>query len=821
MKSLVFFDFIWVLIGVNGFGSVYNSGKVEFSEKPLGYKEPPIINVIEASDGNGATCLPNYYPLQDYDPMNPKSVPTYNLPKYDESFRVGPNLELDPDVKILLDSLTLEEKAGQMVQIQVGMFLGCDGLINVTAVEAIIDEWKIGSVFEATQNHGGRWNINSPQRFANLSNTIQSIAIRKGSKIPLIWGLDTIRGANYVKGATTFPAPVNIAATFNPIHAYNSGSIGAKDTRAAGVHWAYSPLADINRQKLWSRNFENFGEDPFLVGQMVYQNIKGLQGNYKLDRSKVAACIKHFIGYSDPQNGKDRDPTHIPLQELAEYFIPPFKKAIDAGVATVMEAFGQLNGQSIAISKKILRNLLRDQLNFNGTLITDWGEVNAQWERYFTAFDIDDSTFQALSNTSIDMSMTADDIEYANSTINLVKSGKIPISRINESVGRILQLKKDLGILQTPYSNPSLIDTVGSAQDVELARNAARESIILLKNDCNVLPISKKDKVLFVGAALDSIGYITGAWSVHWQGATELEGNDVFGGYGESILDGIKKITGDSVNYIRGYNVSGFKVDDYDHILQLARKADKVVFCLGEKPSTEGIGDIDTLSMARDQYEAVKNVAEQTSTPIILLLAQNRPFLLGELSKSACGIINANLPGPYGGLSVAEILYGEVSPSARQPYTYPKFDSQAQLVYYTPIANNYDPEFSFGQGMGYNNISYSQITVNSTDLRPGSPISISITATNNGKWIQNEPALMFTTQKVKREYVPERHRLRSFRKQRILPGESKTFKFSLSAEELSFIDEKLDSVTSEGPVIITINAFNKNSMSTLIYLHER
>ncbi|OMJ17584.1 Lysosomal beta glucosidase [Smittium culicis] len=783
--------------------------------------QQPVIDVIGVKKQNGVVCLPDFFPLKDYDPMRPASVPTYSLPKYDEENFTGPNAELDSDVLALLNSLTLEEKAGQMNQVHIDMFIGCDGLINITAAEIIFEEWKVGSVIELALDQIRRWNINSPQRFANFTNTIQSIAISRGSRIPVIWGIDTIRGANLIKGATMFPAPINMAATFDPTHAYNMGRIGAKDTRSAGLHWAFSPLADISRHKMFSRNFENFGEDTYLSGEMVYHNVKGLQGDYKNDRTKVAACVKHFIGYSSPKNGQDRDNVEVPWNILLEYLIPPFKRAVDAGVATFMENYGQVNHQSTILSKKLLNELLRDQLGFNGTLVTDFAEVNNQWNWYNTAFDAEDSTKISLLNGSLDMAMTASDNLYANSTINLVKAGLVDIKRVDQSVGRILQLKKDLGLFQNPYADPSLIDTVGSNQDVVLSRNAARESLILLKNEKRVLPLATTDKVLFVGAAFDSINDITGAWSVHWQGATEYEGDNIYDIYGETIRAGVKNVTGSEPNYIIGYNITGNRSVGYDDVVKAARMADKVVFLLGEKPSTEGIGNIKTLRMAKDQYNLVRSVSQQTETSIVLLLAQNRPFSLEELVTDASAIMNIGLPGPYSGIPIAEVLYGKASPSGRQPYSYPKLDYQAPVTYYTPQWNEYDPEFAFGQGMGYNNITYSEVTVSSTDLSPGKPIKVSVTATNNGIWEQNEPVLMFTTQLVRRSYVSEHYRLRAFDKHVIAPGTSKTFTFTLTAEEMSFIDLDMNRALAEGPVNITMNAFNENAKIASIYLHEK
>ncbi|OLY79819.1 Lysosomal beta glucosidase [Smittium mucronatum] len=777
------------------------------------------IDVVGVKSIDGVICLPDFFPLQDFDPMRPKSVDTYDIPEFDETVFVGPSAVLDDDVVELLNSLSLEDKIGQMTQAHISYFIGCDGLINKTAVEYASSVLRMGSVFDSPSDFVGRWGNNSPQRFANFTNTIQEIATSLGSKIPYIYGLDSVRGANFVKGATIFPTAVNTAATFNPANAYNAGRITAKDTRAAGVHWAFGPLADLNHQKLWSRNFENFGEDPYLSSQMVHNSVKGLQGNYKQDRSRVASTFKHFIGYSMPINGKDQEARYIPMNYLMEYFVPAFKAAIQAGAATGMEDYGALNGQDTVASNKILVDLLRNHLQFNGTLVTDANEMFSMFLKHNTAFSFEDSSYQVLNQSSVDISMSLQPENFFYSAIDLVNTGKIPISRVDESVGRIIQLKKDLGLFENPYSDPALIDTVGSAQDVEMSRDTARESIILLKNENEVLPLSKSEKVLYVGANFNSTRYLAGGWNVHWQGPNDYEGDAVYDGYGDTIMLGVQSLTNTTVNWIPGYTIDGLRGVGYETIVREARKADKVVFCFGEKTSTEVPGNINTLRMADDQYDIVKRVAYETATPIILLLAQNRPFSLGELSSLADGIVNANLPGTYGGLPVAEALFGVFSPSGRQPYSYPKLDYQAAVTYFTPIWNEYDPEFAFGQGMGYNQITYSNITVSSASLRPGSPVEVSVTATNGGSMAQNEPVLMFTTQTIRRGYSPEKYRLRAFDKQIIQPGSSRTFTFTLTAEEMMFWNVDLDQVLEEGPVDITINAFNENSVVSSIYLY--
>ncbi|PVZ99389.1 hypothetical protein BB558_004590 [Smittium angustum] len=780
---------------------------------------PPEIDVPGPATIDGVVCLPPNIAYQQFDPLKPKSVPTYSLPQYDESKVVGPTANFDADVIELLNSLTIEEKAGQMTQIFSAMFLGCDGNINMTATIEWFDKWKIGSVLADPASGGSRFNYNSPQRFANFSNTIQQVATTHGSKIPMIYGLDSVRGAGFVKGAVVLPTAVNTAATFNPKHAYEAGKIAAKDTRAAGVHWTFAPLADVSMEKRWPRNFENFGEDPYLAGEMVYNSVRGVQGNYKMDRSRVAACMKHFIGYTAPINGKDQEPRYIPWNYLMEYAVPSFQRAIDAGVATGMESYSALNGQDVISSSYLLKDLLRDKMGFKGMMVTDFGEINSQYTRHMTAFDAYDATRTTLNYTTVDMSMVGISENFTNATIYLINGKEIPISRIDESVGRILQLKKDLGLFEQPFSDPTLIDTVGSAQDIEVARNAARESIILHQNKDNVLPLSVDEKVLYIGPNMNSTRFMGGAWNVHYDGPSDAEGDAIYDGYGDTIMLGVQQITGKQIGWYNGFNIDGKRVDDYDELVRLARRADKVVIGFGERTTTEVLGDINTLVLPVDQTELVRRITHETSTPTVLVLVQNRPFSLGSIPDWVDGIINAGLPGAYGGLPIAEALYGKYSPNGRQPYTYPKMDYQTKVTYYTGIWNEYDPQFAFGSGFGYNDISYSNITVSSTELRPGCPITVSVSATNNGKMSQLEPVLMYTTQNIRRRYTPEKYRLRSFDKKEIISGATVNFNFTLTAEEMMFWTVELDHILEEGPVTITMNAFNKNNVTLPIYLY--
>ncbi|PVU92677.1 hypothetical protein BB561_003694 [Smittium simulii] len=789
-------------------------------ELKVGNKAPIPIPVAGPRKIGNTVCLPDNFLQADLDPTPFTPVESYSVQEFDTSKYIGPQDKIDEDVEELLKTLTVEQKVGQMTQLTHTEFIGCDGAMNKTAMEYYFDKYSIGSVMHYGHPIKTRWSYWSAQRFANFTNTLQEYATSKGSKIPIIYAMDSVKGAALIRGAVVLPSSPNVAATFNRSIAYDWGRISAKDTRASGAHWTFSPSADTNTQKQWPRNFKNFGEDPFHNGEMVYYSVKGYQGDYKKDRTRVAACAKHFIGYSSPINGKDREPRNVPMNQLMEYHVPSFQRAFDAGVASVMEAYAATNGEDVVSSNLLLRKLLRETLKFKGMLITDFDEINSQYLRHKTAIDASDAAYGTLKKTSVDMSMVGEGRSFADGVIDLVKKGKIPESRIDESVRRILQLKKDVGLFEQPFSDPKLIETVGSKQDIEASRNFVKESLVLLKNENNVLPLKQEENVFFVGANVNSTRYLCGSWSFSGVGPTNIDGDKVYQGYGDTIALGVEKLTKKPINWIQGYDISGNKIGDYDEIVRIARKADKIVFSFGEDTIVDVQSDTDTLDLNPEQYSIVERVAKETSTPIILLLAQNRPYSLGKLSKYADGIINAGIPGAYAGLPIAELLYGKFSPSARMPYTYPKKDYQANVNYYTPIWNEYRPEFAYGVGFGYNNVTYSNVTVSSDKLRPGKPITVSVTATNNGKMEQKETVIMYTTQNIRHIHAPERMRVRNFDKKILAPGTSATFEFKLTAEEFKFWTAELNHILEGGPVTITINAGNKNAVNTQIELYK-
>ncbi|KAJ2082580.1 hypothetical protein H4R24_001461 [Coemansia sp. RSA 988] len=732
---------------------------------------------------------------------------------------VGPG-DIDYDIEMMVQGLTVEEKVGQMTQIEVGKLIDCNGRLNETAVEYWIDKWKVGSFLETPGNHGGKYNWYSPKNFADFTDAVQRIALSKGSKLPIIWGLDSVRGANYVKGGTIFPSGTATAATFNPQFAYEAGRIAAKDSRAAGTHWAFGPVLDLAVNKLWSRTYENFGEDPFLSAEMAKLSVMGYQGNYKTDRARVAASIKHFIGYGYPSDGQDRGNRHIAPHELFEYHLPPFQAAIDVGAATVMECYGVINGEAVALSDYYLKSLLREQMQFKGTLVSDWAEINNQALKYSAARDVKHANELALNHTTIDISMVADDESFSEAAIKLVAEDVIPESRLDESVARILQLKKDLGLFETPYADRDLAKTVGSPQDIETARDTARESITMLKNDNDALPLKTSEKVLFVGPIINSTRYMGGGWNVHWQGPSDEEGDAVYQGFGDTILKGIKQIAGVEPEYYLGTDIHGKKYVNIEAILKAAEHADKIVFGLGEHPYAEDLGNIGNLTLPIKQLDLVLKVKDAVpNKSIVIVLVEGRPRLLGKLPNVADAIIDAYLPGAYGGLPVAEILYGVVNPSGRLPITYPSTEAQTSITLWQPAFMEYKPQWPFGYGLGYSKLVYSNITLSSQSLSIGAPITVSVEITNNGPFVQKEVVQLYTHQQYRIGYAAELNRLRAFQKVELAVDETKSVEFKLNAEDLAFWDRSLRRRIEPAPVTVAINPYTQKNISAVIQLN--
>ncbi|KAG0019562.1 hypothetical protein BGZ81_009687 [Podila clonocystis] len=632
----------------------------------------------------------NSTPDPTYDTSNSKTPPS----TFDDPPMPG---SIDSDIRSMAGNMTLRELAGQMTQIQIGMLIGEDGELDMDKVEYWVGEWGVGSFLDTPTN------------------------------------LDSVHGANYVDGAALFPQQIGLAATFNTSIAYETGRITAKDTRAAGIPWVFAPILDIAVHKLWPRVYETFGEDPHLAAEMGSAIIKGLQGNYKEDRTRVAACMKHFIGYSASRNGQDKASAWIPDNYLMDYFVPSFQAAVDAGVATAMETYIDVNGQPIVGSHFYLTELLRDQIGFQGMLVTDWQELDRLYTEHRNVPSLEQAAEQSLHETTVDMLMVPESEWFSKEAVNLVQEEKVTRDRLVESVERVLQLKKDVGLFEQPYSDPDLLSLVGSQQDVNAAMDAARESITVLKNVDNALPLNNSctNKIVVTGPAANSIRALSGGWSIKWQGA---EKDEWYQGRGETIFGSIKREFGQSaVSYVPSVDFDGNSIEEEKGAyLSQIQDADTVILCLGEKPYAEIVGNIDNLDLAWGQLEVILNVSEQvkgTKTKIILVLVEGRPRGLQQWHERVQGIVMAYLPGPWGGRPIAEVLSGQVNPSGRLPMTYPSSAADMATNYYRSGIDAYKPLFPFSAGLSYGSVEYGDIQLdypklNTSTRRPKGLYSI-------------------------------------------------------------------------------------------------
>ncbi|KAJ2495938.1 hypothetical protein IWW47_003907, partial [Coemansia sp. RSA 2052] len=473
------------------------------------------------------------------------------------------------DVWRVVESLTLEEKAGQMQQIHVGQLLDARGRLNESAVAYWIGEKKVGSVVDSPGNSArAAFAWYAAPTLANLTNAVQQVALAQGSRVPLLWGLDSVRGASFVKHAAMFPAAIGVAATFAPRFAFDAGRVAAKDSRAAGYAWAFAPSADLGADKRAAHAFLGFGEDPALLSAMVRAAVGGLQGEYKTDRGRVAACVTNFVSSLKA----------VPDSLLFEYHLPGFEAAIAAGASSIMQSVGSVNGEAVAASGFYLRRVLRDRLGFRGVMIADHEQMlNTRGVPVVAAANATDAAYLALNNTSVDM--TAGDPAFSHMATELVRAGSVAEDRITESTARIIQLKKDLGLFDTPFAERVRAESVGSAQDVEMARATVRESITLLKNVGGVLPLAKTDRVLFVGPHMNSTALLGGGWNVHRKGPTAAEGDAVYEGFGDSVIAGVRAVTGREPVYHPGFRLDGVEVN-LEGLLRVARQADKIVVAL-------------------------------------------------------------------------------------------------------------------------------------------------------------------------------------------------------------------------------------------------
>jgi beta-glucosidase len=713
-------------------------------------------------------------------------------------------------IDALIKTMSIEEKAGQMTQVDLGVIaeggicaLKNPQTINTQKLEEAIATYHIGSVL----NVGCASGTISLENWHNLLNTIYSTNAKLSKKgIPIIYGIDAIHGANYTMGATLFPQQIAQAATWNPALVKRGYEIAAYEVRASGIPWNFSPVLDLARQPLWSRFFETFGADVYLAKAMSKVAIEGYQGTDVSNKYKVAACMKHFLGYSVPLSGRDRTPAWISERELREYFLPTFETAIAAGAKTVMINSGDINGTPVHANYDVLTKLLRNELNFKGVAVTDWEDIYKLVNLHRVAKNKKEAVKLAIL-AGIDMSMTPNDFEFTKLLVELVKEKQIPESRLDISVKRILQLKKDLGLWNQTKYDAAEYPKFGAKQHAQASYETAAECITLLKND-NALPLQKTDKLLVCGPAANSMNILNGAWTHTWQGvdATWNTKNKV------TIFDAINNYQTPNLQYAQGATLDS--IADIEAAVTLAQKADKIVVCIGEKPSTEMVGNINDLTLSNAQIALIKALAK-TQKPIILVCNFNRPLIINEVEPDASAILYAYQSGDEGGQAIADCLFGKVNPSGKLPFTYPRFvnnftqyDHKATEDLEIDFSMNaYKPQYDFGYGLSYTNFAYTDFKIVDTNFKK-SFLDVSVTVTNTGNMAGKEVVQVYYND-LYASITPAVKKLCAFKKIDLKPKESKVVNFSISRKDISFINKNLQRVTEPGDVELIINNLKK------------
>jgi beta-glucosidase len=711
----------------------------------------------------------------------------------------------DISIDSLLKGMTIEEKVGQMSQIDLGVIalgdicnLKSPQQLNISKLQQAITKYKIGSILNVGCGSG----TISMENWQKIVATIHAENTQSSRlKIPIIYGIDAIHGANYTMGATLFPQEIGQAATWNPQLVEQANAISAYETRASGLPWNFSPVLDLGRQPLWSRFFETYGEDVCLAKAMAKAAISGLQGEDVSSPYKVAACMKHFLGYSASLSGKDRTPAWISERELREYFLPTFQQAIQSGAKTVMINSGEINGTPVHANYDILTTLLRNELAFKGVAVTDWEDIYKLVNLHRVAANKKEAVKLAIM-AGIDMSMTPNDFTFNDLLIELVKEGTVPESRLDESVKRILNLKKDLGLFSQTHFPLAQYPKFGSKEHAEVSYQAASESITLLKNTHQLLPLThKNEKILVCGPAANSLNLLNGAWTHTWQGV-----DNKFNTKGKlTILAALENNFGkENILYAQGASLDSLK--EWEKCWAQAKKADKIVICLGEKPCTEMPGNIENLDLPQAQKDLVLKLST-LNKPIILVCCFNRPRIIHEVVPKAAAVLYGYLPGDEGGRAIADCVSGKVNPSGKLPFTYPK--AVNDFVHYDHKTtedldidfsmNAYRPEFDFGFGLSYTNFSYSPMTISNKTLAGNESIEVAVNVTNTGK-VKGKEVVQLYYKDLVASITPAAKQLTAFQKIELNPGESKQVTFVLTKENFSFINKNLQRVTEVGEI---------------------
>ena len=702
---------------------------------------------------------------------------------------------IENKVESVLKTLTLEEKAGQMVQLTSETFC-TDGLVDTAKVRHLVREYKIGSFLNMI-------GVSSRPRAitAEQIKKIQDITMDELG-IPMIYGLDMIHGATYLDDATFYPQEVNLAATFDRSYANMMGKVIAYESRAAMTPWVFSPVMDLSRNPCWPRVWESWGEDPYLQSEMSVAETVGAQGHdpNHIGLENVAVSIKHYLGYGATSSGKDRTPAYVAPDDLREKYFRPFKDCMQAGALTLMVNSASINGVPVHASHEYLTEWAKEQLGWDGLAVTDWADINNLYTREHIAANRVEAVAAGI-NAGIDMIMDPYDPEVCKDIITAVNEKMIPMSRIDDAVRRVLRLKARLGLFENPVWNVDHYDKFACKGFQANAYEAAVGSMVLLKNEDNVLPIQAGKKILVTGPNANSMRTLNGGWSYTWQGDA-----DNFASHHNTILEALKNVYGEkNVSYVAGvnYDMAPMMWDkeiniDIDAAVRAARNADIIVACIGENSYCETPGNINDLNLSSNQKELVKRLAK-TGKPIVMVLNEGRPRIINDIEPLAKAVVDIMLPGNYGGDALASLIAGKENFSGRLPFTYSKYVNSLHTYDYKVSENvqtmgglyNYDAtmdvQWPFGAGLSYTSFEYSDLkSVSPVHFNAGDLLSFEVTVKNTGNVKGKESVLLFSSDIVASK-VPDVKRLRQFTKVELNPGESKTVRLEFPAHELAFV----------------------------------
>ncbi len=707
--------------------------------------------------------------------------------------------KIEQKVEALLKKMTLEEKIGQMTELVADVIGHFDEQgefqLDEAKMDSVFGKYKVGSILNAPGTIA-----QTPEKWEEIITKIQEKSMKEIG-IPCIYGLDQNHGTTYTMGGTMLPQNINVAASFNRQLATDAARLTAYETKAGSCPWSYSPTMDLGRDPRWPRMWENFGEDAYLSAEMASAAVRGFQGNdpNRIGKENIAVSLKHYMGYGVPFTGKDRTPVYLSAQDLREKHFAPFLACIKAGALSVMANSGSVNGMPGHINYELLTQWLKEDLNWDGVIVTDWADINNLWWREKVAANKKEAIKLAI-NAGIDMAMEPYEWDYCTLLKELVEEGEVPMSRIDDATRRVLRMKFRLGLFETPAYKLKDFPKFGGKEHAEAATRAAEETMVLLKNTDAILPIAQGKKLLLTGPNANTMRGLNGAWTYTWQGHLTNEFTEPY----NTILEAMTaKFGKENIVYEPGvtYNDKGAWWEEHtpeiDKAVAAAQSVDYIVACIGENSYCETPGNLTDLTLSRNQLDLVKALAT-TGKPIILILNEGRPRLINEIEPLSRAVVDILLPGNYGGDALANLLAGDANFGGKLPFTYPK-EINSLINYDYKVSEEVDTmegaydynavvsvQWAFGYGLSYTTFDYQNLRVNKSDFRADDELVFTVDVTNSGKCVGKESVLLFSSDLIA-SMTPDSRRLRNFEKVELQPGETKTVTLKLKGSDLAFV----------------------------------